>query len=62
MILELTHSIRYNTDDKELMDEYYGWIDDRKPTMKSLAEFLVDRFINPNFDPDGSTIIDVVEF
>lgn len=50
MKIKLETSVVYDTDDKQLWTEYLDYMDDRMLTITSLQEFLIDRYINPNFD------------
>lgn len=58
MIFTLTHTVSYDTKDDELRREYFEWIDDHEITFEGFKEFLIDRFIHPNFDK-GNTVVTV---
>ena len=53
----LTHTVEYDTKDKELRELYYQWIDDHEMTLEGFKEFLIDRFINPNFDKGTTKVL-----
>ncbi len=61
MKIQLTHTVTYDTQDLELQTQFFDYQDDRMLTLSALQEFLVDRFINPNFDLAGTTTIEIVE-
>lgn len=48
MRVKVTCTKIYDTDD--LMEEFIAYQDDYPLTFESLEEFILDRFINPNFD------------
>lgn len=60
MKLLVNHSFIYDTDDTQLWEEYLGSRDGYPNTLKSLEEFILDRFINPNFDMGGKTTIEMI--
>lgn len=60
MKLLVNHSFIYDTDDKDLWMEYLDSRDGYPHTLSSLEEFILDRFINPNFDMAGTTTIELV--
>lgn len=62
MKIKLTHSIVYDTEDKGLWGEYLEYMDDHRLSFSGLEEFLIDRFIVPNFDmsSDYKTIVEIV--
>lgn len=53
----VTHQVVYETTDLSFRKEYLEWLGDYPHTPKRLREFVKDRFINPNFDTNGSTNI-----
>jgi hypothetical protein len=61
MKLKVTHTVVYDTQDKEFMEEYFQYMDDHRKTLASFEEFIIDRFINPNFDKGGKTSVEVLE-
>lgn len=60
MKIKVTHSFVYDTDDKEFFNEYLEYMDDHPLTISSLNEFIIDRFINPNFDRGGKTTLEIL--
>ena len=60
MKIKVTHEVVYDTEDNEFMTEYLEYMDDHKLTLSSFQEFIVDRFINPNFDK-GNTSVEVLD-
>lgn len=60
MQIRVTHVSIYDTDDKEFWQEYLEYMGDHVLRFSGLQEFIVDRFINPNFDK-GHTEIEIVE-
>lgn len=61
MKVKVTHTFVYDTKDKQFWDEFEGYQGDHPLTFDALREFIIDRFINPNFDMSGTTIIEVVK-
>lgn len=61
MKIKLTHTITYDTKDQEFQNEFLEHQDDHPVTLTALEEFMIDRFINPNFDSAGKTTIEIVE-
>lgn len=61
MKIKVTHSFIYDTEDIEFFKEYMEYMDDHTLTLPSLEEFIIDRFINPNFDRGGKTTLEIVE-
>ena len=61
MKIKLTHTVTYDTSDKEFQNELLEHQDDHTLTLNALEEFIVDRFVNPNFDSAGKTTIEIVE-
>lgn len=59
MLIKATHSVVYDTDNQEFMKEFLEYQDDHTPTLFALQAFIVDRFINPNFD-GGNTKIEIM--
>ena len=55
MKIKVTNIAIYDLDDQELLKEYLEWIDDYEATFENLKEFIMDRFINPNFDQASTT-------
>lgn len=60
MKIKLDVSIIYDTDDKQLWNEYLEYMDDHTLTITSLQEFLIDRYINPNFDKAKTVSMELV--
>lgn len=61
MKLLVNHSIVYDLDnDNDLWNEYLDGRDGYPNTFESLKEFILDRFINPNFDMGGRTTIEFI--
>lgn len=60
MKIKLTHSFIYDTEDKQLWDEFLEYQDDHPLTFPALQGFLIDRFINPYFDKAGKTTMEIV--
>jgi hypothetical protein len=60
MKIRVTHSAIYDTEDKDFNDEFQEYMDDHTLTFSALEEFILDRFINPNFDNAGKTSIEIV--
>lgn len=56
MKIKVTHTAVYDTDDRELWMHFEEWMGDHTYTMTSLQEFIVDNFINPNFDKGTTTM------
>lgn len=56
MKIKATHTVIYDTEDKEFRAEFLEWSDDYPMTLKSLKSFIIDRFINPNFDKGETKI------
>jgi hypothetical protein len=61
MKLKVTHTVVYDTHDTEFMEEYFQYMDDHKKTISGFEEFIIDRFINPNFDMGGTTELEIVD-
>ena len=61
MKIKVTHEFIYDTEDKEFWGEFLEYQDDHALTFSALQEFVLDRFINPNFDSRGTTQIEVLE-
>lgn len=61
MKIKVTHAIIYDTQDKEFMEEYFQYMDDHQKTLAGFEEFIIDRFINPNFDMGGVTLMEIVD-
>lgn len=61
MKIKLKHTVVYDTNDSELWSEFVESQGDYPLVFTALEEFLVDRFINPNFDTSGRTTIEIVE-
>lgn len=61
MKIEIKHSFVYDTSDKELWRDFLEWQDDHPLTFEALKEFLIDQFINPNFDMRGHTSFEILE-
>lgn len=59
MKIILTHSMVYDTNDNEFWYDYLDSRGDYPATLESLKEFVVDRFINPNFDTNGITRVEI---
>lgn len=60
MKVKLDVSIVYDTGDKELWNEYLEYMGDHPLTMTSLQSFLIDRYINPNFDKAGKVSVELM--
>ena len=61
MQIKVTHSFIYDTEDVELIKEFQEYMDDHILTFSGFEEFIIDRFINPNFDMGGTTTLEIVE-
>lgn len=48
-------------DIEELMPEIREKDDDYPTTFESIREFVLDRFVDPNFDPASTVTLEVVE-
>jgi len=60
MQVKITHSFIYDTDSIEFRNEFQEYQGDHPMTFDSLQEFIIDRFINPNFDSNGTTVMEIV--
>jgi hypothetical protein len=60
MKIKVTHSFVYDTDNLEFWKEFEEYMDDHTLTFPSLQEFVIDRFINPNFDKGGKTEVELL--
>lgn len=60
MKIQATHTFTYDTGDHEFWNEFLEYMDDHTLTMSALHEFVIDRFINPNFDMGGSTTVEIL--
>ena len=60
MKIKVTHSFIYNTEDKDFKQEFEEYMGDHTLTLPALEEFIIDRFINPNFDMGGITVMEIV--
>lgn len=61
MKVKVTHTFTYDTNDKQFNKEFEEWMGDHTPTFESLKEFIIDRFINPNFDRNGKTELEITK-
>jgi len=59
--IKVTHEFIYDTENSELWNEFQEFQDDHALTFPALEAFIIDRFINPNFDMGGTTQIEVLE-
>ena len=59
MQIKVTHSFIYDTEDQEFFNEFQEYMDDHPLTLTALQEFVIDRFINPNFDMGGTTTMEI---
>ena len=55
MKIKVTNTAIYDFDEPEIQQEYLEWLDGYEATFENLKEFIVDRFVNPNFDPASTT-------
>ena len=60
MRIKVTHEVVYDTNDQEFMGEVMQYMDDHRKTFSGFQEFIVDRFISPNFDK-GLTSIEIID-
>jgi hypothetical protein len=60
MQIKITHSFIYDTEDSDFREEFQEYQGDHPMTLDSLQEFIIDRFINPNFDNNGITVMEIV--
>lgn len=60
MLIRVTHEVIYDTDNSDFMKEFVEYQDDYALTLPALEAFIVDRFINPNFDSNGHTEIEII--
>lgn len=60
MKIKVTHEVIYDTQDKEFFQGFLEYMDDHNLTFAGFEEFIVDRFINPNFDK-GKTNLEILE-
>lgn len=61
MKIKVTHTFTYDTNDTQFHDEFAEYMDDHTHTLPALEEFVIDRFINPNFDMGGTTEMEIIE-
>lgn len=61
MKIKVTHEFIYDTENSDLWNEFQEFQDDHALTFSALEAFILDRFINPNFDMGGQTSIEVLE-
>ena len=59
MLIKATHEVIYDTDNADFLKEFLEYQDDYSLTLPSLEAFIVDRFINPNFDK-GTTEVEII--
>jgi hypothetical protein len=59
MKIKVTHEVVYDTKDIEFMNEFMEYMDDHPLSFSGFEEFIVDRFINPNFDK-GRTNVEIL--
>lgn len=59
MKIKVTHEVVYDTDNQDFWNEFLEYQDDHTLTFPALEGFVVDRFINPNFDK-GKTRMEIV--
>ena len=55
MKVKITNTAIYDLDDPQLQKEFSEWLDDYHATFEMLQSFLIDRYINPYFDPISIT-------
>ena len=60
MKIKVTHETVYDTDNQEFMNEFLEYMDDHPLRFSGFEEFIIDRFINPNFDK-GNTSIEILD-
>lgn len=60
MKIKLTHSVIYDLDDPEFREDFETRQYGNELTFEALNEYVMDRFINPNFDLAGTTKIEIV--
>ena len=60
MKIKVTHSFIYDTENQDFFNEFQEYMDDHPLTLPALEEFVIDRFINPNFDMGGITVMEIV--
>lgn len=60
MKIKVTHSFMYDTEDSDFRQEFEEYMDDHTLTLHALEEFIIDRFIDPNFDMGGITVMEIV--
>ena len=61
MKIKVTHSFVYDTENEQFFNEFLEYMDDHTLTIPALEEFVIDRFINPNFDMGGITEMEIVK-
>lgn len=61
MKIKVMHEFIYDTENSDLWNEFQEFQDDHALTFRALEAFIIDRFINPNFDMGGTTQIEVLE-
>lgn len=59
MKIKVTHEVVYDTKDIEFMTEFMEYMDDHALSFSGFEEFIIDRFINPNFDK-GRTSVEIL--
>lgn len=60
MKIKVTYSFVYDTDNIGFMNEFQEFQDDHPLTLSALQGFIIDRFINPNFDRGGKMDIEIL--
>lgn len=60
MQIKVTHSFVYDTENPDFWGQFQEYMDDHPLTFSALQEFVLDRFINPNFDLGGQTEIQLL--
>lgn len=58
MKLEVTHTVVYDLD--EILPEFIESQGDHDLTIDAICDFVIDRFISPNFDTTGSTRVRII--
>jgi hypothetical protein len=60
MKIKVTHSFVYDSEDPEFFEEFRQYMDDHILSFSGFQEFIIDRFINPNFDKGGTTTLEIL--
>jgi hypothetical protein len=61
MKIKVTHEVVYDTRNQDFMEEFMQYMDDHPKSFSGFQEFIIDRFINPNFDRGGETTMEIVD-